>query len=80
MIELPPHDTKRGSGRRKAVIQAVRLGQIGLEEACLRYNLSVEELFGWERVPDQHGHPRPAGHQATDLPRYHGPSSAKGSS
>jgi hypothetical protein len=41
-----------------------------LEEACLRYDLSVEELFGWERVLDQHGHPRLAGHQAAGLPQH----------
>jgi transposase-like protein len=55
-IELPPPDTKRWTVRRKAaVVQAVRVGLISLEEARLRYGLSVEELFGWQRAVEQHG-------------------------
>jgi Protein of unknown function (DUF1153) len=58
MIKPPPPDTKRWTPRQKAaVVQAVRLGLMTLEEARLRYDLSVEELFGWERGLDQHGHP-----------------------
>ena len=57
-IELPPPDTKRWTARRKAaVVQSVRLGLISLEEACLRYDLTVEELFGWQRAVDRHGIP-----------------------
>ena len=55
-IELPPPYTKRWTARRKAaVVQSVRLGLISLEEACLRYDLTVEELFGWQRAVDRHG-------------------------
>lgn len=60
MIELPPPDTKRWTARRKAVVQAVRLGLIGLEDAYLRYNLSVEELFGWQRAVERSGRYPPA--------------------
>ena len=57
-IELPPPYTKRWTARRKAaVVQSVRLGLISLEEACLRYDLTVEELFGWQRAVDRHGIP-----------------------
>ena len=55
-IELPPPDTKRWTVRRKAaVVQAVRVGLIRLEEACLRYGLSVEEFHSWQRAVEQHG-------------------------
>ena len=57
-IELPPPDTKRWVTRRKAVIvNAVRTGAISLEEVCRRYELSVEEFFGWQRAIDTHGVP-----------------------
>jgi hypothetical protein len=56
VIELPPTDTKRWTVRRKAaVVQAVRLGLISLGEASVRYDLSVEELFGWQRAVERHG-------------------------
>ena len=56
--ELPSPDTKRWVVRRKAVvIDAVRSGRISLEEACRRYNLSVEEFRAWERAIDSHGVP-----------------------
>ena len=80
MIKRPPPHTKRWTARRKAaVVLAVRLGLISLEEARLRYGLSVEELFGWQRAVEQHGiH----GLRVTRLRIYRdtkGPSLAKGS-
>src|SRR5215471_17657957 len=54
--ELPPPDTKRWVARRKAVIvDAVRSGAISLEEACRRYELSVEEFAAWQRAIEAHG-------------------------
>jgi len=42
--------------RRKAeVVAAVRNGLIGLDEACERYRLSVEEFLNWERLVTAHG-------------------------
>lgn len=42
--------------RRKAtVVAAVRANVISLEEACERYDLTVEEFRSWERVIDEHG-------------------------
>ena len=80
IIQLPPSDTKRWTVRRKAaVVQAVRLGLISLEEARLRYDLSVEELFGWQLAVERHGIP---GLRVTRLQIYRdtkGPRSAKGS-
>jgi len=54
--DLPSPDTKRWVARRKAVIvDAVRSGAISLEEACRRYQLSVEEFLAWQRAIDSHG-------------------------
>mgnify|MGYP003347924838 FL=1 len=53
--DLPP-ETRRWVIRRKAaVVQAVRIGTMSLEEACARYNLSVEEFLSWQRLIDRHG-------------------------
>jgi hypothetical protein len=55
-IELPPPDTKYWTVRRKAaVVEAVRTGMISVQEACLRYNLSIEEYLSWLRAIEQHG-------------------------
>jgi len=54
--ELPPPDTKRWVARRKAVVvDAVRNGIISLDEACRRYELSVEEFLAWQRAIESHG-------------------------
>ena len=56
--ELPAPDTKRWVVRRKAVVvQAVRAGALSLQEACRRYNLSVEEFLAWQRAIERHGIP-----------------------
>ena len=56
--ELPAADTKRWVIRRKAVVvQAVRAGSLSLQEACRRYNLSVEEFLAWQRALERHGIP-----------------------
>ena len=58
MCDLPSPDTKRWVVRRKAVVvQAVRNGMISLQEACRRYNLSVEEFLAWQRAIERHGIP-----------------------
>jgi hypothetical protein len=58
ITELPSPDTKRWVVRRKAVVvQAVRGGLISLQEACRRYNLSVEEFLAWQRAIERYGIP-----------------------
>lgn len=58
MADLPAPNTRRWVARRKAtVVTAVRCGLISLEEACLRYTLSVEEYLSWERAIERHGLP-----------------------
>ena len=66
--DLPSPNTKRWVIRRKAqVVVAVRSGLISLEEACSRYNLSVEEFLSWQRLIDRHGI---GGLRATRLQQY----------
>jgi hypothetical protein len=48
---------------------AVRVGMISLQEACLRYDLSVEEFLAWQRAVERHGIP---GLRATRLQIYRG--------
>ena len=58
MPELPSPNTKRWVVRRKAVVVlAVRNGSISLQEACRRYNLSVEEFLAWQRAIERYGIP-----------------------
>ncbi|HTT80102.1 MAG TPA: DUF1153 domain-containing protein [Stellaceae bacterium] len=58
LAELPSPDTKRWVVRRKAiVVQAVRSGTISLQEACRRYNLSLEEFVAWQRAIERYGVP-----------------------
>ena len=58
IFELPPPDTKHWVPRRKAiVVAAVRLGVLSLQDACQRYQLSVEEFLAWQRALDRHGVP-----------------------
>lgn len=69
--DLPPPETKRWVSRRKAeVVAAVRHGLLSLEDACRRYNLSVEEFLSWQRLIERHGLP---GLRATRLQDYRGP-------
>ncbi len=75
-VELPPPDTKRWVVRRKAaVVAAVREGLISLDEACRRYNLSVEEFIAWQRTIERHG---VRGLRVTRLKDYRGCSSTAG--
>jgi transposase-like protein len=56
MGNLPPDNTKRWVARRKAaVVAAVHRGELTLEQACSRYQLSEEEFRSWERAYEIHG-------------------------
>ncbi len=58
LSDLPSPSTQRWVIRRKAkVVAAVRGGLISLEDACKRYNLSVEEFLSWQRSIERHGLP-----------------------
>ena len=67
-LELPPPQTKRWVPRRKAqVVAAVRGGVLTLDEACHRYDLTVEEFLSWQRAIDKFGLP---GLRATHAQEY----------
>lgn len=56
LSHLPPPNTKRWVGRRKAqVVAAVRSGLLSFKEACDRYSLSEEEFRSWASLLDHHG-------------------------
>lgn len=58
MDTLPPPDTRRWVVRRKAeVVAAVNGGLLSVDEACERYDLTVEEFAGWQRAIDRSGMP-----------------------
>jgi hypothetical protein len=53
---LPSPETVRWTpGRKAAVIEGVRQGLLTIEEACQRYNLTMDEYRAWERDFDSHG-------------------------
>jgi hypothetical protein len=67
-VDLPPANTTRWVIRRKALVVAgVHNGLITLEEACTRYNLSLEEFQSWQRQIERYGLP---GLRATRLQDY----------
>ncbi len=54
--DLPSPDTVRWVIRRKAeVVAGVHGGLITLEQACRRYQLSVDEFRLWEKLLKDHG-------------------------
>ncbi len=56
LAALPPPDTERWVARRKAqVVAAVQAGLLTLDEALLRYRLSLEEFASWQRGLYRHG-------------------------
>ena len=53
---LPPPDTKRWTGRRKAsVVAAVQSGIITVEGVCQRYGLLVDEFLSWHNAMQRYG-------------------------
>jgi hypothetical protein len=37
------------------VLAAIDAGSLSIEEACLRYRLSIEEIASWSRLTELHG-------------------------
>lgn len=55
-IVLPAPGTQRWVVRRKAaIVEAVKDGQLSVEEACRTYGLSAEEFQSWQRLVERHG-------------------------
>ena len=68
---LPSPETKRWTpGRKAAVIEGVRQGLLTVEQACERYNLTMDEYRAWERDYDSHG---AAGLRSTRVAIYRKP-------
>jgi hypothetical protein len=56
--KLPAPDTDRWVARRKAeVVAAVNGGMLTIDEACERYQLTLEEFASWQRAVDRAGVP-----------------------
>jgi len=56
MEDLPAPDTNRWVARRKAeVVAAVNGGMLTIEEACARYQLTLEEFASWQRAVERSG-------------------------
>ena len=56
--DLPPTTTRRWVVRRKAeVVAAVNGGLLTVDEACERYDLTLEEFASWQRAVDRSGMP-----------------------
>ena len=73
LSDLPAPDTSRWVMRRKAVVvAAVRGGLLSMEQACARYNLSIDEYLSWQSAVDRHGL---AGLRVTKLQSYRSSSS-----
>jgi len=56
-FDLPPRYKALGTRRKAVIVNAVRSGEISLEEVCRRYELSAEEFLAWQRAIDAHGVP-----------------------
>jgi hypothetical protein len=51
-----PRAGQRWTVRRKAaVVEAVRGGWVPIDEACVLYNISIDEFVAWERDLDRYG-------------------------
>ena len=56
IVSLPPPGMKRWVVTRKMeVVAAVRGGIISLDEACKRYEISLEEFLSWQEAIDREG-------------------------
>ncbi len=65
---LPPPSTSRWVIRRKAeVVAAVNGGLLSIDDACARYDLTVEEFASWQRAIDRSGLP---GLRVTQIQHY----------
>src|SRR3979411_1550118 len=53
--KLPSPDQRWTVRRKAALIEAGGWGWLAIDEACQRYNLSVDEFVAWERDMDRYG-------------------------
>ena len=58
LADLPSRTHKRWRSRHKAIVlMAVYTGVLSFEEACERYQLSLDELLSWQRWFESQGMP-----------------------
>ena len=68
LADLPPLGTRRWVPRRKAeVVAAVDRGILTADDACERYNLTMEEFESWKHLAHRHGR---KGLRVTQLQKY----------
>ena len=53
--ELPRAGQRWTVRRKAAVVEAVRGGSVPIDEACVLYNISIDEFISWERDLDRYG-------------------------
>jgi hypothetical protein len=53
--ELPRAGQRWTVRRKAAVVEAVRGGWLPIDEACVLYNISIDEFISWERDLDRYG-------------------------
>lgn len=49
-VEVPPQDTRWVWRRKAQVVAAVDSGVLSLDEACARYEMSIEEFRSWQKT------------------------------
>jgi hypothetical protein len=54
-VNLPPQIVRWSAQRKAGVVAAVARGEIGLDQACLRYGLTLEEFTAWQRAANNSG-------------------------
>ncbi len=68
LADLPSNGNGRWVIRRKAeVLYAVRGGLLTVDDACKRYNLTLEEFLSWQKSVDRYGM---AGLRTTRIQNY----------
>ena len=55
--ELPRAGERWTVKRKAAVVEAVRGGWVPIDQACMLYNISIDEFVAWERDLDRYGVP-----------------------
>ena len=55
MRKLPSPGQRWTVRRKAALVEVGRGGWLAIDEACQRYNLSVDEFVAWERDLDRYG-------------------------
>jgi hypothetical protein len=67
MILPPPNTVRWVASRKTMVLAAINAGNLSIEEACLMYRLSIEEVASWARLTELHGQD---GLKASRLEKY----------